>query len=170
MCVCLRETQTEKEGDIVDTSWACNKTIFQVHFQIHIAAYCVFPDTHTYTCRPCSTSSKHLSGQLVFQTNRIYLMTRAWHWGNIGGLTRGGGRNWLLGFKSISLAKHKPEEMGSLLCAFTVVCCCCWELTRACMSLYGTRVHFVCTDRRGSGPAWPTVTHLSDRKENILSD
>lgn len=41
-----------------------------------------------------------------------------------------GGRNWLLGFKSISLAKHKPEEMGSLLCAFTVVCCCCccWEL------------------------------------------
>ncbi len=43
------------------------------------------------------------------------------------GGSRWGGRNWLLGFKSISLAKHKPEEMGSLLCAFTVVCCC-WEL------------------------------------------
>lgn len=42
------------------------------------------------------------------------------------------GGTWLLGFESISLAKHKPEEMGSLLCAFTVVCCCCccWELTR----------------------------------------
>lgn len=51
-------------------------------------------------------------------------MTLRKYWG-----AEGGGRNWLLGFKSISPAKHKPEEMGSLLCAFTVVCCCCcWEL------------------------------------------
>ena len=36
-----------------------------------------------------------------------------------------------------------------------------------CMSLYGTKVHFVCADRGGSGPAWPTVTHLSDRKKTF---
>ena len=36
-----------------------------------------------------------------------------------------------------------------------------------CMSLYGTKVHFVCADRGGPGPAWPTVTHLSDRKKTF---
>ncbi len=101
---------------------------FQVT-QHYIVFSCIHTLTHTDTHRPCRKSSKHLSGQLVFQTNRIYLMPGAWHWGNIGGLT-GGGRNWFLGFKSINLAKHKPEEMASVLCAFTVVCCCCWELTR----------------------------------------
>lgn len=51
-------------------------------------------------------------------------MTLRKYWG----ADEGRGRNWLLGFESISPAKHKPEEMGSLRCAFTVVCscCCCW--------------------------------------------
>lgn len=86
--VCEREKQKEREHyymclyiRILNTSWACNKAISYVYFQIHTAY-------HTHTCRPCRTSSKHLSSQLVFQTNRIYLMPRAWHWGNIGGLKR----------------------------------------------------------------------------------
>lgn len=101
--------------------WACKMPWLLFSFTLHII---VFPRVRTHAAPPTRTTSKHLSGQLVFGTNRIYLMPKAWHWGNIGGADERGCRNWLLGFKSISLAKHKPEEMGSLLCAFTVVCCC----------------------------------------------
>lgn len=40
-----------------------------------------------------------------------------------GGGDKGRVNNLLLHFGSISPAKHEPEEMGSLLCAFAVVCC-----------------------------------------------
>lgn len=93
-------------------------------------------------------------------------MTLRKYWG-----AEEGGRNWLLGFKSISLAKHKPEEMGSSLCAFTVVCClcCCWELTwseTTCLYMAPECTLSALTEK-DRGPAWPTVTHLSDRKKTF---
>lgn len=44
-------------------------------------------------------------------------------WGGGGGVDKGRVNNLLLNIGSISPAKHEPEEMGSLLCAFAVVCC-----------------------------------------------
>lgn len=87
----------------------------------------------------------------------------------MGGAVKGGYRERLLGFKSISPAEHRPEEMGSLLCAFTVVCCC-WEpradTKTACLYM-APKCTLSALTRWNRGPVWRTVTHQMKSKHFV---